>query len=572
MASNCVSRVELSVSCQNLIDLDSFSKSDPQVVLFIKDKNNLNNWLELDRTEIVWDNLNPKFVKKFIIDYFFEEVQYLRFVILDVDNSKSSRVSDQEIIGQHECRLAEIVSSGQCYTKPLQNPTSKLIKSGTISIICEEIHNTLDKVSITVSGRHLDKKDWFGKSDPFLVISRSYENGQFNPVHKTEVINNSLNPRWRSFDLSVQQLCNGDLDRPLLIEVFDWDRWGESDFIGKFETSLNTILNNGDKVEYSLINSTKKAKNKSYVNSGVIVFDKAVLVKQYSFLDYIRGGQEISLVVAIDYTGSNGDPRSPSSLHYQNPQVMNEYQCAIRAVGEIISCYDTDNMFPVYGFGAKVPPNWQVDHCFPCNFNPQNPFVHGVDGILQAYSQCLGQVVLHGPTLFAPIVRSAADVARRAETGSHPYFVLLIITDGEICDLNQTIEEVVAASYLPLSIIIVGVGNADFTAMNQLDADEAPLQANGRRMARDIVQFVPFRNFKNVHYSCLAKEVLAEVPNQLLAYMKSKNVIPNPPRQQQQQQMMQPQGVSLPVNNNAPTTNNDIPFNVQVNAPSLQKY
>jgi len=47
----------------------------------------------------------------------------------------------------------------------------------------------------------------------------------------------------------------------------------------------------------------------------------------------------------------------------------------------------------------------------------------------------------------------------------------------------------VSASNLPLSIIIVGVGNADFEAMEELDGDTVRLTApDGRVAARDIVQ------------------------------------------------------------------------------------
>jgi hypothetical protein len=53
--------------------------------------------------------------------------------------------------------------------------------------------------------------------------------------------------------------------------------------------------------------------------------------------------------------------------------------------------------------------------------------------------------------------------------------------------------------------------------------------------ARDIVQFVPFRNFLrsglNSHTSRLhlAKEVLAEIPDQFLGFMKTNRVVPKPP-------------------------------------------
>ena len=37
----------------------------------------------------------------------------------------------------------------------------------------------------------------------------------------------------------------------------------------------------------------------------------------------------------------------------------------------------SDQMFPVLGFGAKVPPNMTVSHEFALNFNPTNPFCAG---------------------------------------------------------------------------------------------------------------------------------------------------------------------------------------------------
>lgn len=52
---------------------------------------------------------------------------------------------------------------------------------------------------------------------------------------------------------------------------------------------------------------------------------------------------------------------------------------------------------------------------------------------------------------------------------------MLIITDGVISDLQKTIDQVVRGSDLPLSIVIVGVGEADFSSMDVLDADDDPL-------------------------------------------------------------------------------------------------
>lgn len=55
------------------------------------------------------------------------------------------------------------------------------------------------------------------------------------------------------------------------------------------------------------------------------------------------------------------------------------------------------------------------------------------------------------------------------------------------------------ASHLPMSVIIVGVGNADFTDMQILDGDDGILRSpKGEPVLRDIVQFVPFKDFKHV--------------------------------------------------------------------------
>lgn len=96
------------------------------------------------------------------------------------------------------------------------------------------------------------------------------------------------------------------------------------------------------------------------------------------------------------------------------------------------------------------------------------------------------------------------------------------------------LQAIVNASTLPLSIIIVGVGGAEFDNMEELDGDVVRLSSNGRYAARDIVQFVPFRDFlkgggdPHMARLRLAREVLAEIPDQVLSYMKANSIKPQP--------------------------------------------
>ena len=62
---------------------------------------------------------------------------------------------------------------------------------------------------------------------------------------------------------------------------------------------------------------------------------------------------------------SSGNPSQPTSLHYMSPYQMNAYAMALKAVGEIIQDYDSDKLFPAYGFGAKLPPDGKISHAFP---------------------------------------------------------------------------------------------------------------------------------------------------------------------------------------------------------------
>ncbi|XP_069369192.1 copine-3-like isoform X5 [Paralichthys olivaceus] len=355
---------------------------------------------------------------------------------------------------------------------------------------------------------------------------------QLKPNMETIPCPNAITLRRRCGENYQAHLSGRDaFPSTVQVDCHDYNNSGSHDFIGSFQATLCQIQQASQTfaAEFECINIKKKQKKKGYKNSGVIVIKQCKVVKEYTFLDYIMGGCQINFTIAIDFTGSNGDPRLPVSLHYINPQGYNEYLAAIWAVGNVIQDYDSDKLFPALGFGAQIPPTWQVSHEFPINFNPSNPFCTGIEGVVQAYQQCLPQVKLYGPTNFSPVINHVAHFGRQAlqqDTASQ-YFVLLIITDGVITDMDETRNAIVNASRLPMSIIIVGVGGADFTAMEFLDGDDGNLRsATGEAAMRDIVQFVPFRQFQNGPQEMLAQSVLAEVPGQVTGFFNTVGLKP----------------------------------------------
>lgn len=487
---------------------------------------------EIGRTEVILNSLEPSWITKATVNYQFEIVQPLVFRIYDIDTRyhntpvKMLNLNEQDYLGEASCNLSEIVTkSNHSLTLNLRSGSQHALL-GTITVHSEESSSSRTAIEMTFHCLNLDNKDMFSKSDPFLKVSRLTESSVAVPICKTEVVINNLNPVWRPITLTSQQY--GSKDNPLLVECFDFDASGDHQFIGALQTTITQLQNIHNSKAGANFYSHKGQKKLK----GQLFLDKFQEKVQHTFLDYISGGFELNFMVAVDFTASNGDPRTPQSLHYIDPSGRpNSYQQAILGVSEVLQFYDNDRRFPAWGFGAKIPQG-HVSHCFNLNSTTNDCEVVGVEGIMSAYSSTLYSVSLAGPTLFGPVINKAAEIASHSvQYGNNKYFVLLIITDGVITDVQETKDSIVRASDLPLSILIVGVGNADFSQMTILDADFGKRleSSTGRVATRDIVQFVPMREVRGGNVS-VAQSLLEELPGQFLEYMRARDIKPRPPQ------------------------------------------
>lgn len=186
--------------------------------------------------------------------------------------------------------------------------------------------------------------------------------------------------------------------------------------------------------------------------------------------------------------------------------------------------YDSDQMFPVLGFGADE--RGVVSHCFQCGPSAE---VHGVDGILDAYHQTIRKpgLTLSGPTVMTEVIKTAAARSKNLQqaaisAGKQTYGILLILSDGAVTDVRQTANVIGQSADAPFSIVIVGVGNADFSAMKFLDDHSHPPGG------RDIAQFVPFNQHCRSSVD-LTSETLHEIPAQLTSYFQRNGIPPLAP-------------------------------------------
>lgn len=163
-------------------------------------------------------------------------------------------------------------------------------------------------VQLDLAAANLDKHGTFGKSDPYVVVSRFEADGSKMVICKSEKHKRTLNPNWMPRMIPEQTLCSCNHSMPILIEVFDWERARGARFIGATRTNLAQLLKNSGS-SLPLINKAKQAavakKQKKYVNSGILILREVKLVTEtidvhdFQPRDKLRDDYQVSAAVVV---------------------------------------------------------------------------------------------------------------------------------------------------------------------------------------------------------------------------------------------------------------------------------
>lgn len=361
-----------------------------------------------------------------------------------------------KVMGTALFEVAEVLASkGSVGSKSLQT-------GGALYVSLEKCSKEGDhgKIHLQLRGIKLKNCQSLGRSSsPFFELYRKVDQptgATWISVYRSNAIRGDLDPLWSGATLDLESTCNGDLDRAMKVIVWDHRRSGKHKMMGDFETSMRGFvsaaleqqgasdmgftLRKMDKqvglvqvLEASLSESANRQLEQTNGKPAVAAATAANSEEQPlspqtqrkkqinskrsdrpEFVDYMVGGCQISLAVAIDFTASNGDPRQPGTPHYFHPpesKEWNDYEKAIFAVGSILAKYDSDQQFPVWGFGAKY--NNVVRHCFQCGTEVE---VEGVQGIMDAYRGVFRTpLTMSYPTKLNEVVQTAAAYARHEQ-------------------------------------------------------------------------------------------------------------------------------------------------------------
>jgi len=329
-------------------------------------------------------------------------------------------------------------------------------------------------------------------------------------LYKSE-IQHDENPVWKNFVMPGMLF---ERFRRNTVEIICWNQTENfsDELLGRAGTTLAELSwGVGTQNVHKLLNPHRQNPTKERGTIELTLLDKTGI---HSFLDYIQAGTQIHFTVAVDFTASNGKPTDAKSLHFIHPHTSNDYMIALRDIGSVIEKYSRTRKMVGLGFGAQVPPDFHVSHAFFMN-GSHDPHVEGVDELLTAYRKTLLAIRPFAPTEFAPVIHHVAKFAKASSRqGFEHYFVLLILTDGCVSDEQRTMEAIVEASTLPMSIIVLGIGQTresedgnNFSSMKKLQSTELKTK-DGRKLMRDVFKFAQFKDVTGA-------QILDRIPMQL---------------------------------------------------------
>jgi hypothetical protein len=136
----------------------------------------------------------------------------------------------------------------------------------------------------------------------FFIVWKQLSPSQYKPVYKSEIKSAERGSQnWNAFKLDTQSLCGGDESQEIKIDFFRSMTSGDHKILGTTYTSLGDIKGGNREISF-------KGDNKA-------TFVEFEVKRATSFLEYVFGGCNINLSIAIDFTLSNGRPNDPASLH-----------------------------------------------------------------------------------------------------------------------------------------------------------------------------------------------------------------------------------------------------------------
>lgn len=138
---------------------------------------------------------------------------------------------------------------------------------------------------------------------------------------------------------------------------------------------------------------------------------------------------------------------------------QNPYQTIIKTLKPIFEYYGGKLEIQTYGVGAIVPDNKNTSDLIALTGNMFKPSVKDFDSALHAYYSSVDKLAAAKSVKCGPLLNYVNDFVRqlkeKSQDNHQTYHILIVLTSTEMEDQQETINQLVEASKLPLSVMFI---------------------------------------------------------------------------------------------------------------------
>ncbi|KAI1732724.1 copine domain-containing protein [Ditylenchus destructor] len=410
---------------------------------------------EIGQTETVTDRVNPSFERTVPIAVRMDISQQLKLILYRVDAETEAFI---ERFGDAEVNLFALLTNPTGVPLPLISPhMPDTPHSPFIVVAADAPESSYRGTVLAFAGNNLGPPRAGYQTAPYFILELISNVPGKAPVllYRSELAHNCENAKWREFTLPTNFFPTS-ADWLVQISCYNFNNNADDTLLGQFTTTFYQLLDVHNSNKFLLRNGPKRKENATI--ELVHVRSKEDIP---SFVNMLKSGLQMHCTIAIDFTANNGGPNNVNSLHYIHPHGSNPYMSALGTIATPLMKFDKLSRISALGFGAKVPPTFEMSQLFALNGDVNNPHVKGVAEVLHYYRNNAISLQAYAPTEYSGVIHHVIKLAKASiRASANFYFTLVILTNGAIKDIRDTVDTIVQASELPISIVFVALGNA----------------------------------------------------------------------------------------------------------------
>ena len=366
--------------------------------------------------------------------------------------------------------------------------------------------STAEKLALTFSLKKCKEKYYYSIS----IIMEDNSSG-YKENFETEIIMCKQNNSEIIF--TQKMLCNYFFEKKQSIKIIMKKNIPVNSIIktttNQRLTSLSSLITSQNSIYERKLNENKED---SEIVCIKIERDNSNSDNYKSLFKYFKSGLKLSCFLSLDFCENNNNP----SLHDTKINYLNIF----KYISNIISNY-TRYKFYLSGFNGKIKNAQSNKTVFNLNMNEKDSSVNTIDKVINFFNMCLEQNLIKPEKnnhLSSIIKKITNEIYKLYEI--RYYNVSFIITRGVIeqNDIKKTLDAIIESSYLPLTIIIIGVGKNDYSQMKKILSKDKKYSSLGMEKMRNNVLFTSLiddfsNNAEKLIYWCLE-----ELSKQMLDY------------------------------------------------------